>query len=158
MATTDPEKRLEYEDASTPSPASHEDPDLITAAASRHLDDNYALYKSSRGLEATPEEIKAVLRKLDYRIMPILFITYMLQYLDKTSLNFASVYGLQTGTHLNPKSQQYSWLGVQPLLSTLASPNSFQTDHVQARFSTLVISLLNFPLDIVCSVCRLGNS
>lgn len=30
------------------------------------------------------------------------------QYLDKNSINFASVYGLKSGTHL--KGQQYSWL------------------------------------------------
>ncbi|PQE15637.1 MFS transporter protein [Rutstroemia sp. NJR-2017a BBW] len=41
--------------------------------------------------------------------MPILFVTYMLQYLDKNSLNFSSVYGLQKGTHL--EGQDYSWLG-----------------------------------------------
>jgi hypothetical protein len=33
----------------------------------------------------------------------------MLQYLDKNSINFASVYGLQKGTNLH--GQGYSWLG-----------------------------------------------
>ncbi|GAB1214304.1 hypothetical protein ATERTT37_003466 [Aspergillus terreus] len=37
----------------------------------------------------------------------------MLQYLDKNSINFASVYGLKEGTHL--KGQDYSWLGTQYL-------------------------------------------
>jgi hypothetical protein len=35
-----------------------------------------------------------------------------LQYLDKNSINFSSVYGLQKGTHL--KGQDYSWLGIYP--------------------------------------------
>jgi len=50
-----------------------------------------------------------MLRKIDLRIIPILFFTYMLQYQDKNSINFSSVYGLQKGTHL--KGQDYSWLG-----------------------------------------------
>jgi len=50
-----------------------------------------------------------VLRKIDMRIVPILFMVYLLQYLDKNSLNFATAYGFQKGTHLH--GQQYSWLG-----------------------------------------------
>lgn len=77
--------------------------------ATKHRDDNYELYKASRDLQTDPAEIKRVLRKVDYRIVPILVITYMLQYLDKNSINFASVYGLKDGTHL--EGQDYAWLG-----------------------------------------------
>ena len=83
--------------------------DNISPATSTYLDDNYELYKHAKDLETDPAEIKRVLRKIDFRIIPILFVTYMLQYLDKNSINFASVYGLQKGTHL--KGQDYSWLG-----------------------------------------------
>lgn len=87
------------------------DPDSITPspASSTHLDDNYELYKNAKGIEADEAEVKRVLRKIDYRIIPVLFVTYMLQYLDKNSINFASVYGLQDGTHL--EGDDYSWLG-----------------------------------------------
>ncbi|KAL5324874.1 hypothetical protein ACEPPN_005993 [Leptodophora sp. 'Broadleaf-Isolate-01'] len=103
MATSDPEKH-----ASSPSLPSS--PDTISPAiSSTHLDENYEVYKTSKDLQVDPEEIKRVLRKIDFRIIPILFITYMLQYLDKNSINFASVYGLKAGTHL--KGQDYSWLG-----------------------------------------------
>jgi hypothetical protein len=111
MASTDLEKSLAYQEPLTQSAPNGLD-EIRQSASDKHLDDNYALYKSARDLEATPEEIKAVLRKIDFRIIPILFVTYMLQYLDKNSINFSSVYGLQAGTHLNPKSQQYSWLGM----------------------------------------------
>lgn len=89
--------------------------DHISAAA-KHADDNYELYKNARDLEADPAEIKRVLRKIDLRIIPILFFTYMLQYLDKNSINFSSVYGLQKGTNL--KGQDYSWLGTSAFCST----------------------------------------
>ena len=74
-----------------------------------HVDDNYELYKNGKGVETDPAEFKRVLRKIDLRIMPILFITYMLQYLDKNSINFSGVYRLQKGTHL--VRQDYSWIG-----------------------------------------------
>ncbi|KAH8662508.1 allantoate permease [Xylariales sp. PMI_506] len=87
-----------------------EDPGEQTSSSSdRELDDNYEVYKASRQLDATEDEVKKVVRKIDARIVTVLFITYMLQYLDKNSLNFASVYGLSTGTHLI--GQDYSWLG-----------------------------------------------
>lgn len=116
----DPEKDI----LSSPSPSNPTDPekqhsspsphvsgiDDITPASSTHLDDNYELYKNAKGIEADEAEVKRVLRKIDMRIIPILFVTYMLQYLDKNSINFSSVYGLQKGTGL--VGQDYSWLGM----------------------------------------------
>ncbi|KAL5337613.1 major facilitator superfamily domain-containing protein [Aspergillus crustosus] len=49
-----------------------------------------------------------VLRKIDRRLMPLLFITYMLSFMDKTILSSASVFGLIEDTHL--VGQQYSWV------------------------------------------------
>ncbi|KAH7317157.1 major facilitator superfamily domain-containing protein [Stachybotrys elegans] len=76
---------------------------------SKARDEAYKFYGGADEPEATPEEAKRVLSKIDKRIIPILFGTYMLQYLDKNSLNFASVYGLEEGTNLH--GQDYSWLG-----------------------------------------------
>ena len=85
----------------------------ISSAASQDLDDSYDIYKRYNDIEIESAEAKKVLRQIDLRVMPILFVTYMLQYLDKNSINFASVYGLQTGTGL--KGQDYSWLGTLPV-------------------------------------------
>lgn len=57
----------------------------------------------------TVAEEKALLRKIDWRLMPLLTASYFLQFLDKTSLNYSSVMGLITDTEL--KGQEYSWLG-----------------------------------------------
>ena len=105
MASTDPEKHINR----SPVQSATQGVDDISPASSTHLDDNYELYKNGRDLETDPKELKRVLRKIDFRIIPILFVTYMLQYLDKNSINFSSVYGLQKGTHLT--GQDYSWLG-----------------------------------------------
>lgn len=82
----------------------HESPPVSEQA----LDDVYDVYKSTVLDRAPPEEVRRVVRKIDLRVVSILFLIYFLQYLDKNSLNFASVYGLQTGTHL--VGQDYSWL------------------------------------------------
>lgn len=82
----------------------------LSSPVSQDLDDSYSVYKESLETALSASDVKNVLRKLDLRIMPILFVTYMLQYLDKNSINFASVYGLAKGTGL--KGQDYSWLGM----------------------------------------------
>lgn len=86
---------------------SPESPQLSSIAASE-LDDNYDIYKQHADEELDPEEAKRVLRKIDLRIVPVLFTIYLLQYLDKNGINYASVYGLQKGTGL--VGQDYSWL------------------------------------------------
>jgi hypothetical protein len=57
----------------------------------------------------TPSDNARVLRKIDLRILPILLFVYCLQSLDKTTLSYASVFGLIDDTHL--VGQQFSWLG-----------------------------------------------
>lgn len=60
--------------------------DLERASASENssaLDDSYEVFKKTEGLEYDEFEAKKVLRKIDMRIVPVLFMTYLLQYLDK---------------------------------------------------------------------------
>jgi MFS family permease len=51
---------------------------------------------------------RTILRKIDYTIMPILFTTYLLNFMDKTILSSASVFGLKDDNHL--VGQNYSWI------------------------------------------------
>ncbi|KAB5542548.1 MFS allantoate transporter-like protein [Coniochaeta sp. 2T2.1] len=81
----------------------------ITVASSKDLDETYAIYKEQHDdAVLDPVEARRVLRKIDWHLLPLLMGSYMLQYLDKSSINFASVYGLQKGTNLH--GQQYAWL------------------------------------------------
>lgn len=77
-------------------------------APSAALDETYILYKKEDVQNVDLQEARRVLRKIDLHILPILMMTYMLQYLDKSSINFASVYGLKEGTNLH--GQDYAWL------------------------------------------------
>lgn len=57
----------------------------------------------------TPEQDRAVLRKIDRWLMPVIVMVYFLQQLDKSSLSYTSVFGIVEDTHL--VGTQYSWLG-----------------------------------------------
>ncbi|KAH8697810.1 putative allantoate permease [Talaromyces proteolyticus] len=55
----------------------------------------------------TPEEERRVVRKLDLVILPMMCCVFFLQYLDKQSLSYASIFGLIPDLKLEGK--QYSW-------------------------------------------------
>ncbi|ORX33310.1 major facilitator superfamily domain-containing protein [Kockovaella imperatae] len=80
----------------------------------KHLDEvveegqvGLAEYEQSKLLgEITPEQNKRIQRRIDLFILPLFLITQTLQYLDKTALNYAKVFGMEKamGMHGN----QYS--------------------------------------------------
>jgi hypothetical protein len=47
------------------------------------------------GEQATTAVAKRVLRKIDRRLIPLLFTTYMLNFMDKVILSSAAVFGLR---------------------------------------------------------------
>ncbi|KAF8333911.1 allantoate permease [Amanita rubescens] len=57
----------------------------------------------------TEEENRRVLRKIDLHLMPLMFAIYFLQYMDKQTLSFSSVFGIRRDAHLI--GDEYSWLG-----------------------------------------------
>ncbi|KAK5096549.1 hypothetical protein LTS08_007422 [Lithohypha guttulata] len=71
-------------------------------------------------------------RKIDWRVVPLLFACYILQYLDKTLINYANVMGLQRDTNIN--GDQYSQLAMIFYVSYLA----FEFPHAwgMQRFKT----------------------
>lgn len=56
----------------------------------------------------TEEELKKVLRKIDFRILPCLIVCYTFFYIDKTTLSYAAIFGLKED--LNLQGTEYSWL------------------------------------------------
>ena len=61
-------------------------------------------------IQFTEQEEASVLSKIDFHILPLLCWVYCIQFADKTTLNYASLMGIRTDTHLNSNSQQYSWV------------------------------------------------
>jgi MFS transporter, ACS family, allantoate permease len=50
--------------------------------------------------QTTEADYKALVRKIDRRVLPILFITYALQCIDKSTLGYSSVFTLSTDLKL----------------------------------------------------------
>lgn len=80
----------------------------------------------NQDLHFTYEEEKAVLKRIDYRVLPLLLWAYFFQQLDKSSLGYVSIFGLVEDAQL--VGRQYSWLGsilylaqlvMQPLVAFL---------------------------------------
>ena len=90
-----------------------------------------ALEEVGHSTTLTAENNKQVLRQIDLRLLPILLAIYFLQQLDKSTLSYASVFGLVDKTHLH--GHQYSWLGAVVYVAQLVFqplvPISGQSPH-----------------------------
>lgn len=60
-------------------------------------------------VRATPEEEAAVIRKLDFRLLPLVFVLYSLSVLDRSNLGNAKLAGLEDAINLS--GERYNWLG-----------------------------------------------
>ncbi|KAK3685230.1 major facilitator superfamily transporter [Podospora appendiculata] len=86
--------------------------DLTTPSSSAEGGEEEAAVEAdpnrSHDIRNTDKIARRVLRKIDRRLIPLLFVTYMLNFMDKTILSSASVFGLQEDTGL--EGQDYSWV------------------------------------------------
>ncbi|PVH76097.1 allantoate permease [Cadophora sp. DSE1049] len=67
------------------------------------------LSNSTERVVLSEADNKRILRKIDLTILPIMLGVYFLQQLDKSTLSYASVFGLVEDANL--KGEDYSWLG-----------------------------------------------
>lgn len=67
-------------------------------------------YEKAQNISTEEKELeyRKIRRKIDSRLLPILCVTYTLQFLDKLSLNYAAAYSLKED--LNLVGQRYSWV------------------------------------------------
>lgn len=62
-----------------------------------------------RQVNFTKAEEDAVIRKLDWHLMPLIFVLYSLSVLDRSNLGNARISGLEDDVDL--KGKRYDWLG-----------------------------------------------
>lgn len=79
-----------------------------------------------------------VCRKLDYRLMPLICITYALQSIDKTTLGYAAVFGLREDLGL--VGTEFSWASA-----------IFYLGYLVWEYPTNIL-LQRFPVNTVLSV------
>lgn len=83
----------------------------LTESGKKQARDKAAEFLSQAGhhIVVTPADDKRILRKIDLNLLPVILFVYCLQSLDKTTLSYASVFGLSDDAHL--QKNQLSWLG-----------------------------------------------
>ncbi|KAI0096915.1 MFS general substrate transporter [Nemania sp. FL0031] len=109
---------MSSESSKPASPSMVEDADTIsvaraapnTAPPEAVLADKAAKFISEHGeIEFSYDDERAVLKRVDMRILPLLLGAYFFQQLDKSSLSYVSIFGILQDAHL--ASHEYSWLG-----------------------------------------------
>ncbi|RYP18150.1 hypothetical protein DL765_004076 [Monosporascus sp. GIB2] len=68
----------------------------------------YKEYREAMNLEVSDKEMRKVRWKIDLVILPMFLITQALQFMDKTSLNYANLFGYQKALSL--KGQEFNYL------------------------------------------------
>ncbi|KAK5456384.1 Allantoate permease [Exophiala xenobiotica] len=88
----------------------------VTAAAQKILqhsndaDEAMKAFTSGEVVEIDEATNKRLLRTIDFHLMPLLCLVYGLNYLDKTTLSYASIMGIKTD--INLKGDDYQWLSI----------------------------------------------
>lgn len=78
-------------------------------AHSHDADEAMKAFTTGEIIEIDEATNKRLLRIIDWHLMPIMCIVYGINYLDKTTISYASIMGLKTDLHLH--GDNYQWLG-----------------------------------------------
>ncbi|KAJ9155758.1 Major facilitator superfamily transporter allantoate [Pleurostoma richardsiae] len=115
-----------------PTPAHH--------ASRANADAALELLEETGGLSqpVDPARNARLLRKIDIHVMPLICLVYFLQYIDKTSISYASVTGIAASTGL--KGDDFNWVA-----------SIFFFGQLAFEFPTIRLLQL-FPLAKYCSV------
>lgn len=82
------------------------------AAIQQEVDENL---KATDTIPPTAEEEARVIKKLDWHLMPMIFLIYMFSVMDRTNLGNAYVAGLDDSIDL--RGNRYNWLGTSFYIS-----------------------------------------
>ncbi|WRT69127.1 uncharacterized protein IL334_006111 [Kwoniella shivajii] len=124
----------------------HEPEDILKIE--NHHEIGLDLYQQSQGYEYTIEDNKSILRKIDWRILPIFCITQGLAFLDKTAINYGNLFGMKAG--VNVTSSQFSWFASAFYLGYLVS--AWPGNILLQKYNTgRVMGTICFFWGIICA-------
>lgn len=78
-------------------------------AHSHDADEAMKAFTSGEIIEVDEKTNKRLLRIIDWHLMPVMCLVYGINYLDKTTISYASIMGLKTDLDLH--GDDYQWLG-----------------------------------------------
>lgn len=83
-------------------------PSKMVTTDQGHMDVSLGVIVNETAVDLDPALRRRALRKIDTWVLPLLALTTMLQFLDKSTLNYAAIFGIVEDTGL--KGREYSWL------------------------------------------------
>ncbi|KAK0184004.1 major facilitator superfamily domain-containing protein [Armillaria mellea] len=104
---------------------------------------------ATSSIEYTPEQYKKLKHKIDWHLLPLMWLCFGLQAADKTIIGIMAIFGLPEDTGLI--GQQYSWLTTVFYLAYMCS--EFPSNIILQRWSmgkTLSIYMMCWGLVVLC--------
>lgn len=98
-------------------------------------DEGYDLFAEGTERAITEEESRAVRRKLDRRLVPLMCIMYGLNYVDKVAMGWAVLFNFREDLSL--VGDHYSWASSMFYFGYLAA--QYPANYVLQRFQTSVV-------------------
>ncbi|KAH7342983.1 putative MFS transporter [Rhexocercosporidium sp. MPI-PUGE-AT-0058] len=97
-----------------------------------HLDKAYNYIQNTASLDIGDVDIRAVRRKVDFRLIPVMLMVYTMQVLDKVNVNYAAVMGFNQDLHLkgNNFSDATTAFSVAVLIAEI--PNGYFLQKIPA--------------------------
>ncbi|KAJ5693450.1 hypothetical protein N7462_002873 [Penicillium macrosclerotiorum] len=117
------------------------------------VDHEVAKYATEAAIPIDEATNKRLKRMIDKRVLVVMMITYLIQTLDKGTLSFASIMGIQEDTHL--KDNEYSWLTtvVYLVILTVEYPENWIIQRVPiAKWLSLNILLWGICITLIAAV------
>lgn len=99
--------RKEYADIGHVERVMSREEDLKDHMDLNRVDSEVAKYTSNVREDVSEEESARLLKLIDRRVLVIMILTYFLQAIDKGTLSFASIMGLQEDLHLVDQEVRY---------------------------------------------------
>jgi ACS family allantoate permease-like MFS transporter len=148
-----------------PSPANLEEKRRVSVAAEKILkhshdaDEAMKAFKSGEIIEIDQATNKRLLKIIDRNLIPLMCIVYGLNYLDKTTLSYASVMGIKKDIHL--VGDDYQWLGSMFYFGYLAweyPTNRLLQRLPLAKYSAFCIIMWGATLACFAAVSNFGGA
>lgn len=128
-------------------------------AHSNDADEALKAFADGEIIEIDEATNKRLLRTIDWHLMPIMCCVYGINYLDKTTISYASIMGLKTDLKL--VNDQYQWLGSMFYFGYLAweYPTSRLLQRLPlAKYSAFNVIMWGTTLALFATVSNFGGA
>ncbi len=128
-------------------------------AHSNDADEAMKAFTSGEVVEIDEATNKRLLRIIDWHLMPLLCLIYGLNYLDKTTLSYASIMGIKTD--INLEGDDYQWLSSMFYFGYLAweyPTNRLLQRLPLAKYSAFCVVAWGTVLALFATVSNFGGA